>query len=422
MRIAIAGRAVRPHPHFSGWTMLGVGATALLLSAPAQTYGFAVFIDPMVAELGWSRSLISAVYTVATFGSAGALLLAGRLIDRHGQRRVMAAAAAVYAAALVVMGAIEGLAGLLVGFMLLRVSGASVFTLAARTLVQQWFVRRRGWAASLVNLGKMLGMAVAPPAGAVLIEELGWRHAWQAIAAVVALFVPLVLLVVRNRPEEIGQRPDGDRDEGIAAPQPTAAAPSWTPRQARRTPAFWLLLAGTVVPAAVTNGLSFNQVSILTGAGLSPAVAATAFTVESVVALPMTLLAGRLSDRFGARYVLAFGQASLAAAMLSLLVTDSVATALIYGGLRGLASGTWILASEVAWAAYFGRRHLGAIMGMSFAAAFVGAAVGPLPFGLIYDAVGRYDPAIWGLAVLPAVTTWAVLLARPPAPQPSAAA
>jgi MFS family permease len=401
--------------------MLGVGAAALLLSAPAQTYGFAVFIDPMVAEFGWSRSLISAAYTFATLGSAVAILLGGRLIDRHGQRRVMAVAAVVYVAALVAMGAVNGLVGLLVGFTLLRVSGASVFTLAARTLVQQWFVRRRGWAASLVNLGKMLGMAAAPPIGAVLIQELGWRAAWQAIAVIVALFVPLVLLVVRNRPEEIGQLPDGGWVDGDAAPATTAEPRSWTPRQARRTAAFWLLLAGTIVPAAVTNGLSFNQVSILTGAGLSPAVAATAFTVESVVALPMTLLAGRLADRVGARYVLAFGQATLAAAMLWLLVTDSTATALVYGGLRGLSSGTWILASEVAWSAYFGRRHLGAIMGLSFAAAFVGAAVGPLPFGLIYDAVGSYEPAIWGLAILPAATTWAALLARPPAPYPDAA-
>ena len=53
-------------------------------------------------------------------------------------------------------------------------------------------------------------------------------------------------------------------------------------------------------------------------------------------------------------------------------------------------------------------------VGASYAAAFVGAAIGPLPFGIVYDAVGSYDPVIWGLAVLPLLTTWGALLAKPP--------
>jgi cyanate permease len=94
--------------------------------------------------------------------------------------------------------------------------------------------------------------------------------------------------------------------------------------------------------------------------------------------------------------------------------------AIVFGVLRGVTTGIWILATEVAWPTYFGRRHLGSIVGMSFAVSFVGAAIGPLPFGLIYDAFGDYDYAIWGLAVLPAMTTWAALLATPPSPRPVA--
>ena len=397
--------------------MLGVGGLALLLSTPAQTYGFSVFVDPMQAHFGWSRSLISAAYTVATLVSAGAVFLAGGLIDRFGHRRVMAVAVAVYAASLLLMGSVTNPIGLLLGFTLLRVSGASVLTLAARTLVAQWFVRRRGRAVSLINLGKMLGMAIVPPANAVLIERFGWRDAWQANALFVVLLLPLAAIFVRGRPEDVGQFPDGRRPEdAVAAAETTPAANerSWTLRQALRTRAMWLLLSATVVPAMVTNGLSFNQVSILTQTGLASTVAATTFAVESVVALPTTLLAGWLADRFGARYVLALGQGTLTIAMIWLAFTTSAEMAFVFGALRGLTTGTWILASEVAWPAYFGRRHLGSIVGLSFAASFVGAAVGPLPFGVIHDAFGSYDYAIWALAVLPAVTTWAALLATPP--------
>ena len=416
------GRAsVRPHPHFSGWTMLGIASLVLLLSTPAQTYGFSVFIDPMLTQLGLSRSLISAIYTVATLVSAGAVFLVGGVIDRHGHRLVLASTTAVYAAALVVMGAVGGAWTLLLGFTLLRATGASVLTLTARTHVAQWFVRRRGRAVSVVNLGKMLGLAVVPPANALLIQEIGWRDAWRVNALAVALLVPVALLLVRNRPEEVGQFPDGQRR---AEPAATAAngegERSWTRDEALRTRARWLLLVATFVPATVTNGLSFNQISILTQAGLTPTAAALTFTIESAVAMPTTLVAGWLADRFGPRPVLALGQALLVAALVSLTFASPGPTAILFGVLRGLTTGTWILASEVAWPAFFGRRHLGSIVGLSFALSFIGAAIGPLPFGVIYDLVGSYDYAIMGIVVLPILSTWAALAAKPPRPRGAA--
>jgi MFS family permease len=417
VRVAAARpSAVRPHPHFSGWSILGLGAYTLLLAAPAQTYGFSVFIDPMLEEFGWSRSLISSTYTVATLISAGVVFFGGRLIDRFGHRRVMVVTTAIYAAALLLMGAVVNPATLLLAFTLLRATGSSVLTLTGRTLVSQWFVRRRGRAVSLINLGKMLGMAAVPAGNALLIAQLGWRDAWRINGLLVLTLIPLAVRFVHSRPEDLGQYPDGippERESDATGAGPVDEV-SWTLREAARTRALWLLLAASVVPAMVTNGLSFHQISILTERGLSTTAAATTFAVESIVALPVTLLAGWLADRYGPRAVLALGQLALTVTMVWLTVVDSAETAMLFGALRGLTSGIWILASEVAWPLYFGRRHLGSIAGMSFAVSFAGAAVGPLPFGLLYDAVGDYDDAIWGMAVLPAVTAWAVLLAKRP--------
>lgn len=418
MRVSLSGSSVvRPHPHFSGGTMLAIGSAALLISTPAQTYGFAVFIDPMMRDLGLSRSLVSATYTVSTLVSAGGMLLMGTVIDRRGHRLVMAATAALYVAALVAMGSVFGPVTLLLGFTLLRATGASVLTLSARTLVSQWFSRRRGRAVSVVNLGKMLGMAIVPPVNALVIQQIGWREAWRVNALIVAVLVPIVLLFVRGRPEEVGQYPDGERlddETSLAALAPRPPTYAWTRREALRTPAMWLLLSATFVPALVTNGLSFNQISILNQVGLTPTAAALTFTLESAVALPTTLFAGWLADRSGPRIVLALGQAFLAAALVCLALTDSVGTALLFGVLRGLTTGTWILAAEVAWPTFFGRRHLGSIVGFGFAIAFVGAAIGPLPFGVIYDLTGSYQRAIWGVALLPVISTVAVLFATPP--------
>jgi MFS family permease len=402
--------------------MLGIGGWSLFLSAAAQTYGFSVFIDPMLAEFGWSRSFISAAYTAATLVSAGAVLLAGGLIDRYGQRSVITVTAAIYVVALLVMGSVTNPLSLLVGFTLLRVAGASVLTLAARTLVSQWFMRQRGRAVSLINLGKFLGMAAVPPVSAVLIAGFGWRMAWHILALFVALLIPLSLIFVRNRPEDVGQYPDGRSLDGADADSsapPASEETSWTLREALRTRTLWLLLSASIVPSMIANGLSFNQISILAASGLPPTLAAITFSVESAVALPTTLAAGWQVDRFGPRYVLAAGQATLLLAMICLAFATNPGLAILFGVLRGLTTGLWILAAEVAWPAYFGRRHLGSLLGVSFAASFVGAAVGPLPFGLVYDAFGNYNYAIGGLAIFPAVTIWAALLAAPPAPKRS---
>ncbi len=398
--------------------MLTISALALLLSTPAQSYGFSVFVDPMLADLGVSRSLLSVAYGVATLASAGFVFLIGHVIDRRGHRLVMAVTATVYVGALLFMGSVAGTVSLILGLTVLRTAGGSVLSLSARTLVSQWFDRRRGRAVSLINVGKTLGMAIVPSANALLIAEYGWRDTWRLNALVILLLVPVAVLLVRGRPEEIGQFPDGKLADPLDAATIDSIQrerESWTVGQALRTRVMWLLLSATIVPAAITNGLSFNQISILTHAGLSPTTAAMTFAVESAVTLPMTLLSGWLADRIGPRYVLAFGQVALLLTLICLTFTASLEMAILFGVLRGITTGSWVLGTEVIMPVYFGRRYLGSIVGLSFASAFAGAAIGPIPFGVAYDLTGSYQVATIGLAVLPALTTVAALLAKPPA-------
>jgi MFS family permease len=395
--------------------MLAIAALAVFLSGPAQTYGVSAFVDPMLAELGWSRSLFSTAYAVGTLASAGALLLVGRQIDRWGNRLVMTLATVGFGLALLLMSAVNGALTLLIGFALLRSCGSGILTLAARTLVPHWFVRRRGRAFSLLGLAATLSLAVVPPVNELLIGAVGWRTAWRLDSLVIwFVLLPVVALLLRDRPEDIGQLPDGVR---VSDGETPAVEPDRGPnlRQAMHTTSFWALIGASVVPSLVVTGLSFNQVAIFTERGLPGTLAAATFTVESIVGLPMTLLAGVLVDRIPIRYVLAAGQVCLAVAMVWLLRADTPALALAYSVWRGASSGLWMVAVDVAWPAYFGRRHLGSIRGFGYAIGVTGAALGPIPFGLAYDFLGGYDTAIAALLVLPVLASIAVLFARPPA-------
>jgi MFS family permease len=234
------------------------------------------------------------------------------------------------------------------------------------------------------------------------------------------VLLPAVALFVRNRPEDIGQRPDGTRGEDVLWVTGPGVGPEadegLSLRETTKTWAFWSLVGASVVPSLVVTGLAFNQVAILTDRGLPATLAATTFAVESAIGIPTALLAGWFVDRFPVRYVLAAGQLCLAVAMVWLLVSSGApALALLYSAWRDASSGLWMVAADVAWPAYFGRRHLGSIRSVGFAVGTLGAALGPLPFGLAYDLLGGYDPAIAALLTLPVVATVAVLLAKPPA-------
>jgi cyanate permease len=108
------------------------------------------------------------------------------------------------------------------------------------------------------------------------------------------------------------------------------------------------------------------------------------------------------------------GQLLLAVAMIGITLANSVTLALLYGAVYGAARGTWAVAIDTTWPAYFGRARLGSIRGVTFAVEILGAALGPLPFGIIYDALGSYHPTIYGLLVLPVAAAVAILWARPP--------
>lgn len=394
--------------------MLLVTCLAVFLSGPAQTYGVSVFVDPMIDDLGWSRSLFSTLYSVGTLVSAGALVLVGRQIDRVGNRIIISVAALIFGGALLMLSAVNGVVMLVIGFALLRTFGSGVLTLAARTLVPHWFHSRAGWAFSLIGLAAMLSQAVIPSFNNAMIESIGWRDAFRVNAFIMwLLLLPIVAVVLRNRPSDIGQFPGGVPPEAESTGA-SADERGVTLRAALRSITFWSLIGASVVPSLVVTGLAFNQVAILTDRGFPSSLAATTFAVESVVALPTTLLAGWLVDRFPVRVILMLGQVCLIVAMLFLLVAQSPSLVLCYSASRGASSGLWMVAADVAWPSYFGRKHLGSIRGVGFGVGVVGAAIGPIPFGLSYDLIGSYTPAVAGLLLLPLLAAVAVLRARPP--------
>lgn len=375
----------------------------------------------MIEELGISRSLYSMTYSFGTMMSALSLVYVGRLIDRIGERKILAAAAIGLASALLLLSAAQGPIWLLIGFALLRASGQGVLTLAAKTIIPHWFIRRRGFAFSIVGLASAVSLALFPLLHSQTVTALGWRGAWRLDAVLLlVILLPAVLVFARNRPGDIGI--DIAREEARHDPDPphidlevhVDAGEGMTLKEAMRTPMFWAIVASGLVPSLVVTGLAFNQVAIFTDRGLPETLTATTFTVESIFQVIVTMGVGWYLDRHPVKYVLVGGQVALAAAMGALWFADGVWLSYVYAMLRGSSSALWMVGSDVAWPLFFGRKELGSIRGVGTSLGIVGAAIGPLPFGFAYDLTGDYGTAIAALLVLPIIATITMLVVKPP--------
>jgi MFS family permease len=398
---------------FYGWVMLGVAALAMFASGPGQSHIFSVFILPLGQDLGVSHTAVSSAYALATLVAAFGLPYVGRLVDRHGVRPVLLGVAVLFGLASMAFGAVAGIATLALGFAALRFLGQGSLMLCSANLVAQWFNRKRGFALSLMGLGFSLSMAAHPPLAQWLIEQVGWRAAsfWLGIITLL-LLVPMVALLVENRPENLGLQPDGD---GNAADRPAQGADVGLPvGQAMRTPAFWIIALSLATFSMLVTGLFFHQVSIFQSAGLSPQMAAWVFPISAVAMVLAMPVFGRLLDRLPTRPMFAGAMLTMTAAMLALVLVDDAATAALYGVVFGINNAAVHTHMAYVWPRFFGRRYLGSIQGTAQTIGVVGASLGPLPLGAAFDLYGTYTGALLALAGLPVLCSSAILLMRAP--------
>ena len=162
------------------------------------------------------------------------------------------------------------------------------------------------------------------------------------------------------------------------------------------------------------TALVFHMVSLMTSKGLDSGLGATVLSTMALASLSGTFVAGYLSDKIPNRYLLGVSQALLAAAMLWILAIAVPWHALALGGVMGVSAGLSMTTNSVIWPNYYGRRNLGAIRGVTTTCMIGFAALGPLPFGLLFDMTDSYTGAILGFLALPIACGVAALRALPP--------
>lgn len=419
-----AGRGRRVHP---AWWAAGATFLALLGAAGFRSTP-GVLVEPLHAEFGWSIGTISFALAVnlTLFGVTAPF--AAALMERFGVRRVVSCAlllVAVGAGATVFMTTVWQLV-LLWGVVVGLGTGSMAMALVA-TVVNRWFVARRGLVSGILTAATATGQLVFLPLVAAVVESGGWRPAALVTAGAALAVVPVVLLFLRDHPADAGVLPYGGTAADVVVPQRSGAAALAVRalRDAAGTRTFWLLAVGFFICGATTAGLVQSHfVPAAHDHGMPATTAASLLAVVGVFDLVGTVCSGWLTDRVDPRYLLGAYYALRGVSLFALpplFGTDlnaSMLAFIVFYGLDWVATvpPTMALAREA-----FGARSA-VVFGWIFAAHQIGAAFAALTAGVVRDALGSYDAAWYGGAVLCLVAAGLSLaIRRRRAPQPAPA-
>jgi OFA family oxalate/formate antiporter-like MFS transporter len=407
---------------YVGYRVVAGAFVAQFFAAGVQNYVAGAFMLPMCAELGWTRAEFTWPRTVGQFVFALTGLLIGSHVDRIGARRFVLTGAFVLALALALLGRVETLLGwLLLNGVVLSVGAALIGNLVVNVTLAKWFVELRGRAVAWSAMGVSMAGIVLTPAAAASIDLWGWRVAWPALAVLTLCCVAPVAWVMHRQPEDFGLHPDGrsaaEVAQGLGARAAADYRRSLTRAQALRTPAFYLLVLAFALFTINIGVMLLQTIPFMTDAGWDRTTAALMITVASVPALVSKPIWGHFIDRAEPR-PLAAGGALLTGLSVLVILAGASATSLavVVTGffLLGCGWGGMIPLTEVIWASYFGRRHLGAVRSAALPFSLVLGAAAPLAVSYYHDVVGSYAGAF--LAVAIANVASAGLILRIPRP------
>ena len=404
-------------PFYYGWVIVFLAAFSMFATTPGQSDTFAMFIDSFIEEFGWSRTVVSSMYASATLVSGLTMFLVGRLVDKFGSKKMVIASAIVLGIACFLLSFVVSPFMLMVGFFLARLAGKGSLDLSASTLAPQWFRKRRALAIMLVGLGGTAGGMLFPKLNAWLIQSFGWREAYRYLGAGLWLiFVPIILIFLVNKPEDIGllqdnaAQPDETDDEPVEEDEV-----SFTQAQALKTPAFWILTFAIFQASMIGTGIVLHFVSIFEQQGFDMGYTASVLGIKTFVGFATTMLAGLFMDRVKRQHWVLAGSMLLTVISYGLLAfMRDESMVVLYVLISGIAGGLMSLSVGVLKPNLFGRKFLGGVSGVTMAINVIGSAIGPLVIGAAFDLVGSYQGIILLSALFPLAAGIASLFIKKP--------
>ena len=377
---------------------LAVLASALgmvLCVGTLALYSFGVFVRPLAAEFGWSRTGLFAALSFFQFGLAFSSPLWGVILDRFGPRRVIVFSLVALSLLIASLGLLTpNLWHLYLVFLGIPLLGGGASPLGYSAIMVRRFEQKLGFALGLSLLGVGLGGAVLPPLAQFLLGEFGWRAAYVALGVLTfVVTLPAALLATRNA--------SGPVRRHAAAVLPIAPM--------LRTRAYILMAVAFALLGIVSVGVLAHLVPMMVDHGFTPAEAARIAGLSGLAVVVVRGGLGWVLDRVHAPYVLAAIAVVAAAVPLLLAYGEGPAAGYLAAVLLGSAIGAEVDFVSFLVRRYFDQAAFGRLYGIAFGLYILGTAIGPVFLGASFDHGGGYRLGLLVFTVLGLVAAGAAL-------------
>jgi MFS family permease len=417
----LSAALARRNVHY-GWVMVAVTFLTSLISA--GTVGApGVFIVPLQHEFGWSTAEISSALSIRFILFGLMAPFAAALLNRYGLRNVTLSALLIVASALVAsLGMTKVWQLMLLWGVVIGIGTGMTALVLGATIAARWFAERRGLVVGILTASVATGQLLFLPLLAAITERMGWRIALALMCVMLGVAASAVLLLMRDRPSDLGLRPFGDKGTEPLAPPPPNTAPIMaaalgTLRDAAKQRVFWILFATFFICGASTNGLvQVHLIPMCLDFGIPQVEAASLLAAMGVFDFFGTIGSGALSDRFDNRYLLFwyYGLRGLSLLFLPFSGFSFYGLSLfaMFYGLDWIAT---VPPTVRLTAQRFGPERANLVFGWIFAGHQLGAGAAAFGAGLSRTLLATYLPAFFVAGALCVVAALIVLaIARPP--------
>lgn len=408
---------------FYGWKLLAAFWVILFINLAFPAYGSSIINAYMVSDLALDRRTLGLMVSVYMMMSGLPGPLVAMFVNRYGVRATLA-----YGSGVLMLGALgmatfvdTGIEAVIVFGFIVGLGVVSGGALAAQTGTAFWFIRRRALAISLILSAGGIGGFIAARALNSLISAFdgNWRAGWWLIAAMSLVSIIVALLVVIEKPEDIGQLPDGGAASevdsgGRKASRVHITTEEWTFKEALRSPVLWLLLFGSLGMSGGFTQAMAHAVVHLQDLGNTTDVAAKSFSILVVSTLIGKLMLGVFGDRVDPRYLWAIAVGVFGIGLLVLIDASTALSLNIYAVCIGFGFGGGLVCMMTVMSNYFGSKAYASIIGITLAVQTTVGALASFIAGDLYERQGSYTMAFTGTAILCFAGTLVLLLVKPP--------
>ena len=379
-------------PRFS-YSYIVVGAALLIMAMTFGTYNsFGIFFEPVEDHFHWTRAITSGGFSLSWIMQGLLGIIMGRLTDRVGPRVVLTICGCLLGLGYFLMSKVGAVWQLYLFYGVIIGSGMGSSWVPIVSTVARWFTKRRSLMTGIVLSGVSIGTLIGAPVTSRLISVYDWRMSYIIMGGIVLVVIILAAQFLRRDPTQASQMPYGGSEGKMQ--EFVSETHSLSLREAVHTQQFWLtsgmffcfgFLLYTIITHIVPHAIEL---------GISPISAANILATMGGLSIVGRIVLGSAADRIGNRQVFIIGFILMAATLFWLVPAREVWGLYLFAVVFGFAFGGCATSESPLVAGLFGLSSHGLILGAINVLGFtLGAAIGPLIAGYIFDMTNSYQLA-----------------------------